>query len=43
VAVTDNGLKLRIEPPHPRNTVVQVVVRNDGSGHVAHNANVPHL
>jgi threonylcarbamoyladenosine tRNA methylthiotransferase MtaB len=43
VAVTDNGLKLRIEPPHPRNTVVQVVVRNDGSGHVAHNAPVPYL
>jgi threonylcarbamoyladenosine tRNA methylthiotransferase MtaB len=33
IAVTDNGLKIRIEPPHPRNTLVRVVVGNDGAGH----------
>jgi len=34
VAVTDNGLKVRVDPPRPRNSFVHVLIGEDGVGHV---------
>lgn len=41
VAVTDNGLRVRIEPPRPRNALVDVLIGVDGVGFVASRAPSP--
>jgi threonylcarbamoyladenosine tRNA methylthiotransferase MtaB len=43
VAVTDNGLKVRIEPRQPRNAIVQVLIGAEGTGLVASSPDQPFI